>query len=128
MNVSVEVVQALRGRHDSRTFEVVEISPAVPVSGPASDTARWGDNYRTGEVGGSAWRAAVVEGAVDVPLRPTGEKSRYGAASTRERTARSDMAGNGRALSPDSGSAPTAPPPPPSRATSLRPDRPCSRP
>jgi hypothetical protein len=38
-----------------------------------------GDNYRTGEVGGSAWRAAVVEGAVDVPLRPTGEKSRYGA-------------------------------------------------
>jgi hypothetical protein len=30
-------------------------------------------------VGGSAWRAAVVEGAVDVPLGPTGEKSRYGA-------------------------------------------------
>ena len=30
-------------------------------------------------MGGSAWRAAVVEGAVDVPLGPTGEKSRYGA-------------------------------------------------
>ena len=44
-----------------------------------AELARWGDNYRTAEVGGADWRAAVLADAVDIPPGPSGEKNRYGA-------------------------------------------------
>lgn len=46
------------------------------VYGTPSDLARWGDQYRTGEVGGPTWLDAVTEGAVPTG-GPTG--ARYGA-------------------------------------------------
>lgn len=46
------------------------------VYGTPSDLARWGDQYRTGEVGGPTWLDAVTEGAVPTG-GPTG--AQYGA-------------------------------------------------
>jgi CubicO group peptidase (beta-lactamase class C family) len=44
-----------------------------------AELARWGDNYRTAEVGGADWQAAVLADTVAMPPGPAGEKYRYGA-------------------------------------------------
>ena len=76
-----------------------------------TELARWGDNYRTGQVGGATWRAAVVDDAVDTPPDASGRKNRYGAGIIKARTAHSGTVGYGKGSSPASGSARTVPPP-----------------
>lgn len=75
--------KALSYRGSPAQYEVVDYQWEQVGDGAIQTTptelARWGDNYRTGEVGGPKWRAAVVADAVDVPPGPTGEKTRYGA-------------------------------------------------
>ena len=70
-------------RGSSGHYEVVDNQWETVGDGAIQTTpaelARWGDNYRTAEVGGADWRAAVVANAVDIPLGPIGEKNRYGA-------------------------------------------------
>ncbi|GAA3691794.1 hypothetical protein GCM10022204_03890 [Microlunatus aurantiacus] len=75
--------KAVSYRDGAGQYEVVDhqweqVGDGAIQTTPA-ELARWGDNYRTGEVGGADWQAAVVADAVDVPPGPTGEKNRYGA-------------------------------------------------
>ena len=75
--------KALSYRDGAGHYEVVDhqweqVGDGAIQTTPA-ELARWGDNYRTGKVGGADWQAAVVANAVDVPPGPTGEKNRYGA-------------------------------------------------
>lgn len=44
-----------------------------------TELARWGDNYRTGDVGGPPWLDAVLRGAVEGPRGLDGATARYGA-------------------------------------------------
>ena len=73
--------QSYRG--ETQPFEVVDHQWEQVGDGDIQTTptelARWGDNYRTGTVGGSTWREAVLAGAVDVPPGPAAEVARYGA-------------------------------------------------
>ena len=75
--------KAVSYRGGSGHYEVVDnqweqVGDGAIQTTPA-ELARWGDNYRTAEVGGADWRAAVLANAVDIPPGPTGEKNRYGA-------------------------------------------------
>ena len=83
-----------------------------------AELARWGDNYRTAEVGGADWRAAVLANAVDIPPGPTGEKNRYGAGIAIGENGSLGHPGGWEGSSPASGSARTVPPPWPWPATS----------
>jgi CubicO group peptidase (beta-lactamase class C family) len=70
-----------RGHGTSADYEVVDhhweqVGDGAIQTTPA-ELARWGDNYRTAEVGGADWQAAVLADAVDIPPGPTGEKNRY---------------------------------------------------
>ena len=75
--------KALSYQGSPSQFDVVDyqwdqVGPGSIQSTP-TDLARWGDNYRTGEVGGPRWLDAVVEGAVKGPLGLDGDTARYGA-------------------------------------------------
>ena len=75
--------KAVSYRGSSANYEAVDhhweqVGDGAIQTTPA-ELARWGDNYRTAEVGGADWQAAVLAEAVAMPPGPGGEKYRYGA-------------------------------------------------
>jgi CubicO group peptidase (beta-lactamase class C family) len=75
--------KAVSYRGSSANYEAVDhhweqVGDGAIQTTPA-EMARWGDNYRTAEVGGADWQAAVLADAVAMPPGPAGEKYRYGA-------------------------------------------------
>jgi len=75
--------KALSYQGSAPQFEVVDYQWEQVGDGAIQTTptelARWGDNYRTGEVGGRKWLDAVLEGAAKGPPGLAGETARYGA-------------------------------------------------
>jgi CubicO group peptidase (beta-lactamase class C family) len=88
LNMVVEPTAAIPGKALSYQgsppqFDVVDYQWELVGDGAIQTTptelARWGDNYRTGEVGGANWLDAVLRDAVKGPPGPDGETGRYGA-------------------------------------------------